>query len=239
MQCLNTSQSNKIKTEDGHHHGSEIRTIVIGEPQKIILSPRVEVRRVVNGVPGAILERHHSIQSEDIEPKIQIITKPMPAVIHGRSSSPPGLQQVRVIKDGRFYDEHHHHSPVRHHLQSSQQQHHSNNYQSSVREEPRKYVVSRQINVISTSDQNVFRPPVVSSTTIASNNHHSNNNNINGNSTSTAMRPPPPPPPTMHKMKITNSISEEPSSSIPDLGKSIFLVIFFSQKLYLSKFFHS
>lgn len=199
MQC-------KVK-EEGR---PEIHTIVIGEPQKIILSPRVEVRRVVKHVPAIIDPHHHHQQqqqhhlSSDMEPKIQIITKPYnPGQLPGpRPLSPP--QHVHVIKDSRqhYMDDYHHQS-----------------------EPPtqRKYIVSRQINVISTSGDQVFRAPAVSSTTATT--------TANNSSAATLMRPPPPPPPPNshghgngtaanggHKIK-TACLNEEPSSSIPDLGK--------------------
>lgn len=278
MQCLknvgntlatktsnNTHLSKVIKNEsiEGHQHGPEIRTIVIGEQQKIFLSPRVEVRRVVKQVPShpSLLDRQQtSVPLDDMEPRIQIISKPMQRALN----SPPGLHHVRVIKDGRFYDDHHqhrtssattapispqmdfsntnngfHHTHQTHHQQ--QQSHHRDSlspnehhggqqHQSS----PRKYVVSRQINVISTSDQNVFRtPPVVSSTTQVQQTSNGNmqkqhqhqqmqqqQHQQQSQQQMTSMRPPPPPPPIMHRVKTTNSMSEEPSSSIPDLGKS-------------------
>lgn len=246
-----STKVNKNESIEGHQHGPEIRTIVIGEQQKIFLSPRVEVRRVVKQVPAALIDRHHTLSSgpnshsidDDMEPRIQIITKPMQRALN----SPPGLHHVRVIKDGRFYDDHHpvssrHNSAptspqidhfsngnnfYNHHHQ--QQQHHRELSPEQHQQSPRKYVVSRQINVISTSDQNVFRtPPVVSSTT-----QQQTTNNLQKqqqvqqqqqqqSQQMTSMRPPPPPPPIMHRIKTSNSMSEEPSSSIPDLGEFFF-----------------
>lgn len=233
-----------IKNEsiEGHQHGPEIRTIVIGEQQKIFLSPRVEVRRVVKQVPSSLIDRHNHHNTgvsqqliDDMEPRIKIITKPMQRPLN----SPPGLHHVRVIKDGRFYDDHHH--PGQSQLSDHQFTTTNGNYQQQramspehhQQQSPRKYVVSRQINVISTSDQNVFRaPPVVSSTTMSAaqqtNNLHQKQVQQQNQSQSpqqlTSMRPPPPPPPIMHRIKTSNSMSEEPSSSIPDLGECFSLI---------------
>lgn len=171
----------------------EVRTVVIGEPQKVILTPRVEIHRVMKPPPP------HDNESP-----------PPPQVIFtSRSSShqvqpqPLPQQRVQVIKDGRCYEE------------PSNRQYHADsesnvggvvviqqNISSQVASEPKKFILSRQVNVISNAsnldrDSNgVFRPPVVSST-------------------STPMRPPPPPPPP----KVKGVSPEEPSSSIPDLGK--------------------
>lgn len=193
----------------------EIRTIVIGEPQKIILSPRVEVRRVVKHVPAIIdrqhdhqFQHHHQHHQHEMEPKIQIITKPY------NPPRPMSPQHVHVIKDSR---------------QQQQQQHYNNDGETYQNGEcsPRKYIVSRQINVISTSSPSsssgggsndgngVFRTPVVSSTTTAA-----NASAAAAAAASAMMRPPPPPPPPSVKIKTAN-LNEEPSSSIPDLGKSV------------------
>jgi hypothetical protein len=212
MQCVKS-----IKTEDH----PEIRTILIGEPQKIILSPRVEFRRIIKQHVD-----HH--EPDDNEPRVQIIAKPMPphrpppptqaeiSVSHQQHPSQqqqqlsPQLshqhhhqqqqqqqqQQVRVIKDGRFYEE----CP-----QSRQQVLGPPQSQHQQQQEPRKFIVTRQINVVSPEecDNQVFRTPVVSST-------------------SSSMRPPPPPPPP----KVKQMPAEEPSSSIPDMGKANILHVF-------------
>lgn len=148
----------------------EIRTVAgSNESQKIILSPRVEFHRVIKTDP-----------SDNELIKV------------------PSVSQVRVIKDGRFYDESRHFKDTTGINYSTQQQ------QIIGQQEPRKYIVSRQVNVISSGDNNetIFRPPIVSSTS----------NPLN------PMRPPPPPPPPKLKCVTT----EEPSSSIPDLGESFF-----------------
>lgn len=127
------------------------------ESQKIILTPRVEFHRVIKTDPSDELTKV------------------------------PSVSQVRVIKDGRFYED------------SRQFKDYSPQSQNIVGQEPRKYIVSRQVNVISSGDnETIFRPPIVSSTS----------NPLN------PMRPPPPPPP---KLKCVTT--EEPSSSIPDLGE--------------------
>ncbi|XP_063697114.1 ecdysone-inducible protein E75 [Culicoides brevitarsis] len=163
----------------------------------------------------------------DMEPRIQIISKPMQ---QRALNSPPGLHHVRVIKDGRFYDDHrqapgsphitteHYGTQNGYHVrESSPEMHH---HQQS----PRKYIaVGRQVNVISTSEPNVFRsPPIVSSTTQQQSNlvqkqQQQKQEVVAAQQQMTSMRPPPPPPPIMHRVKTTNSMSEEPSSSIPDL----------------------
>lgn len=159
----------------------EIRTVVVAgsnDTQKIILSPRLEFHRVIKTDP-----------SDNELIKV------------------PSVSQVRVIKDGRFYEESRHFKDNSTNYSTQQQQ-----------QEPRKYIVSRQVNVISSGDNNetIFRPPIVSSTS----------NPLN------PMRPPPPPPPPKLKCVTT----EEPSSSIPDLGE---FSLFFSLSInftYLQNF---
>lgn len=163
----------------------EIRTVVVAgsnESQKIILSPRVEFHRVIKTDP-----------SDNELIKV------------------PSVSQVRVIKDGRFYEESRHFKDNNGINYSTQQQ----QQQNIGVQEPRKYIVSRQVNVISSGDSNetIFRPPIVSSTS----------NPLN------PMRPPPPPPPPKLKCVTT----EEPSSSIPDLGESISFFFLFD-KFHLS-----
>ncbi|XP_037025128.1 ecdysone-inducible protein E75 isoform X2 [Bradysia coprophila] len=181
MQCID---GKLIKEEHMECDIRNDRAVVISE-QKVILSPRVEIHRVMKPPP---------VHDSDSLPPPQII-------FTSRSSSNQipthqiPQQRVQVIKDGRCYEE------------SSNRQYHSNGDMAGVVPpshgspvaEPKKFVLSRQVNVISNVDRDVngttvFRPPVVSST-------------------STPMRPPPPPPPPKNK-----GISpEEPSSSIPDL----------------------
>lgn len=174
MQCID---GKLIKEE----HIEYDRTAVITE-QKVILTPRVEIHRVMK--PPSV----HDTDTLPPPPQIIFTTRP--------SHNQMAQQRVQVIKDGRCYDE------------SSSRQYHSNgdmagvgqsNHGSPVAAE--KFVISRQVNVISNVDRDVngttvFRPPVVSST-------------------STPMRPPPPPPPPKNK----GVSPEEPSSSIPDLGE--------------------
>lgn len=172
---------------------NDVRTVVISEPQKVILTPRVEIHRVMKAP---------SHDPESLPPP-QIIFTSRSAnhqVQQQQQQQQIPQQRVQVIKDGRCYEE------------PSNRQYHTNsdtnvgvvvqqNHSSQVVSEPKKFVLSRQVNVISNVDRDingtVFRPPVVSST-------------------STPMRPPPPPPPP----KIKGISPEEPSSSIPDLGKS-------------------
>lgn len=182
---------------------NEARTVVISE-QKVILAPRVEIHRVMK--PPPVLD------SESLPPPQIIFTS--------RSSNnqvqPQQIpqQRVQVIKDGRCYEE------------SSNRQYHTNSdtdmaclvqqQHSSQVTEPKKFVLSRQVNVISNVDRDingtVFRPPVVSST-------------------STPMRPPPPPPP-----KNKGVSPEEPSSSIPDLGKQFITSLIHLPKTILAIF---
>lgn len=167
---------------------NEARTVVISE-QKVILTPRVEIHRVMKPPPPV-----HD--SESLPPPQIIFTSR--SSNHQVQPQQIPQQRVQVIKDGRCYDE------------SSNRQYHTDsdvnmavvvqpNHSSQVTE-PKKFVLSRQVNVISNVDRDingtVFRPPVVSST-------------------STPMRPPPPPPPPKNK----GVSPEEPSSSIPDLGE--------------------
>lgn len=172
---------------------NDVRTVVIGEPQKVILTPRVEIHRVIKAPPPH--------DSESPPPPQIIFTSRSSSSNHQLQSQQLHQQRVQVIKDGRFYEEP---SNRQYHTDSDSniggvvvvQQNHS----SQVVSEPKKFVLSRQVNVISNVDRDsngtIFRPPVVSST-------------------STPMRPPPPPPPP----KIKGISPEEPSSSIPDLGK--------------------
>lgn len=117
MQCFNEKL---IKEEQLHQNYSvstvatDVRTVVIGEPQKIILSPRVEIHRVIKSPPDemdqppqviftAVSPRSHSHHQEMhhmIRHQLQESPSPPPL-------APPLLQQqrVQVIKDGRFYEE--------------------------------------------------------------------------------------------------------------------------------------
>lgn len=172
---------------------TDVRTVVISEPQKVILTPRVEIHRVMKAPPAH--------DPESLPPPQIIFTSRSTNQMQQQQQQQIPQQRVQVIKDGRCYEE------------PSNRQYHNNdtnvgggvvvqqNHSSSVVSEPKKFVLSRQVNVISNVDRDingtVFRPPVVSST-------------------STPMRPPPPPPPP----KIKGISPEEPSSSIPDLGKS-------------------
>lgn len=188
MQCID---GKLIKEEHMECDIRNERNVVISE-QKVILTPRVEIHRVMK--PPAI---HDS----DSLPPPQIIFTSRSSNNQIQSQQIP-QQRVQVIKDGRCYEE------------TSNRQYHTNGdttiagvvqpNHSSQLSEPKKFVLSRQVNVISNVDRDVngtvFRPPVVSST-------------------STPMRPPPPPPPPKNK----GVSPEEPSSSIPDLGKSLFI----------------
>lgn len=185
MQCID---GKLIKEEE--HMECDIRNegrVVISE-QKVILTPRVEIHRVMKPPP---------VHDSDAIPPPQIIFTSRSSNHQVQPQQIP-QQRVQVIKDGRCYDE------------SSNRQYHTNSDTSiatvvqpnvsSQETEPKKFVLSRQVNVISNVDRDingtVFRPPVVSSS-------------------STPMRPPPPPPPPKNK----GVSPEEPSSSIPDLGK--------------------
>lgn len=186
MQCIDGKLIKEEQMECDIRN--EARTVVVGE-QKVILTPRVEIHRVMKPSPPT----HDS----DALPPPQVIFTSRSSNNQVQQQQLP-QQRVQVIKDGRCYEE------------SSNRQYHMNsdtnvagivqpNHSSQVTE-PKKFVLSRQVNVISNVDRDingtVFRPPVVSST-------------------STPMRPPPPPPPPKNK----GVSPEEPSSSIPDLGK--------------------
>lgn len=247
MNCLAT-KSNK---EEREFAAAEIRTVVVGgnngvaEPQKIILSPRVEIHRVHKAHGSMSDDLHNQIADQHPPPQVIFTTTSSRASITPTSHLPPErnsidehqpLQRVQVIKDGRcFYAE----ESITVTLPrngtakdngNGTHQHHPLVYSSSSpppllvhQPDSNKVVLSRQVNVISNvveddfqgsansngnsngnghqaslcaGGNNVFRPPVVSSS-------------------STPMRPPPPPPPPRTKM----AMSEEPSSSIPDLGK--------------------
>lgn len=236
---------------------SDIRTVVIGgETQKIVLTPRVEIHRVIKTAPDEhMLDQHPPPQVIFTTSASRAILQQHQQPQHSASphAEPQPLQRVQVIKDGRcFYAEEslsvtpssrghsavsvQHHSPqhkdnngqealqLHHHQRAPypsspppllvHNHHHHHHHQSDAKNHG-----GRQINVISNglpSDEDgcdspvpvngmltssngsgsVFRPPVVSSS-------------------STPMRPPPPPPPPRSK----GSASEEPSSSIPDLGE--------------------
>lgn len=254
MQCVN---GKTIKEE----RDCDVRTVMIGDSQKIILSPRVEIHRVLKAPPDELDHPQQIIYTTTATNR----TGHLP-MVHIESSQQP-IQRVQVIKDGRFYEEpslqssaativrsggnsYNHEKgngivyqssppPLLHHSQPQQQHQHL-----AHSSEQKKIILSRQINVISNVGENrgstdmgsttvtaisalpppplppppppslssqqqltngtgLFRPPVVSST-------------------SNPMRPPPPPPPP----RIKGASPEEPSSSIPDLGKFFFSYIF-------------
>lgn len=126
----------------------EVKTVLLTD-SKVILSPRVEFHRVKMPEP-----------TPTSAPQI-VISRSQPVVVRSDAlPPPPPPHQVRVIRDGRLYEESKDRRPV-------------------------------------IAEATVFRTPVVSST-------------------SQPMRPPPPPPPLKAK-----TAPEEPSSSIPDLGKCL------------------
>lgn len=224
------------------------------EPQKIILSPRVEIHRVHKAHHGPPLplssldDEHNHIADQHPPPQVIFTTTSSRAAINPINHIPlddagdpidhhQPLQRVQVIKDGRcFYAEESLTVTLPRNgaaKDTGNGPHRSMIYSSSSpppllihQPESKKVVLSRQVNVISNGiedefhingnnngnanghqsvslcaggggNSNVFRPPVVSS------------------SSSTPMRPPPPPPPPRTKTVV----SEEPSSSIPDLGE--------------------
>lgn len=119
MQCFN---GKLIKEEQLHQHYSvstvatDVRTVVIGEPQKIILSPRVEIHRVLKSAPDEMDEPPQVIfTTVSNSPRSHGHHQDMHHMTHHQhqeSPSPPPLappllqqQRVQVIKDGRFYEE--------------------------------------------------------------------------------------------------------------------------------------
>lgn len=246
MQCIN---GQTIKEERDCEH--DVRTVVIDDSQKIILSPRVEIHRVLKAPPDELDHPQQIIYTTTNTRSVVPHHIQQGSGVSGHNIENQPIQRVQVIKDGRFYEEptpppqlsssastvvrtsytnqkgngvvyQSSPPPLLHHSHHHQQQHHS---------ETKKIILSRQINVISNGVDNrdinggttvtpvqqqhqtlvggalqqqqqppstngIFRPPVVSST-------------------STPMRPPPPPPPP----RIKGASPEEPSSSIPDLGK--------------------
>lgn len=219
----------------------------IPEPnQKIILSPRIEIQRVhkpQNRQPGPPDDQPNHQQIVDQHPPPQVIfttsssraanhmPSQSPIIEHGIGDQQQPLQRVQVIKDGRCFYAEESISVTLPRLSTKDNGHNGQSpamvFSSSSpppllihQPDSIKMVLNRQVNVISNfveeefhsntigsgnghqaplcaSSQNVFRPPVVSS------------------SSSTPMRPPPPPPPP----RVKASLSEEPSSSIPDLGE--------------------
>lgn len=272
-------QQQKIPIHESQSQPSTSSAAAAAAAQKIILSPRVDYiqRNNSNSISTTSnqydLHRSksplpHSIQSP---PQI-IITRAIPpsstssSSSHHQFSAPMHTQQVRVIRDGRLYEEtlhkrplspmssHHHIEPPQilnqirtvrarmldDHPQSHLQQYHQSNQQQ-------KYVVTRHVNVISGNSNNnnnthKHMDPIPLNSNISSNcssSNHNNNvfrtpvvsssSNPSSPSTSTAMRPPPPPPPLKIKNTsppIMGGCSEEPSSSMPDLGEFIFYFFF-------------
>lgn len=217
MQCINDTQ---IKQEVMDW---DVRTVILDDQpqQKVILSPRIEIHRVVKQTqssPSSSSLQHQSPDNLIMNDRAQIIFQPArsppPLTITGPHAITPSQQRVRVIKDGRCYDEHSlsvtqnmsacdatdDHAILHPVLVSQQTPHPLPPPPPPPPDDSKKFIVNRKVNVISSVDREkssgVFRPPVVSST-------------------STSMRPPPPPPPPRIKPQST----EEPSSSIPDLGE--------------------
>lgn len=250
MQCFN---GKLIKEEQLHPHysvstvGTDVRTVVIGEPQKIILSPRVEIHRVIKSPPDEMDEPpqvifttvSNSPRSHGHHQDMQHMTHHQ----HQDSPSPPPLappqqQRVQVIKDGRFYEEpatvvrsfgsHQKDNtvtmyqssppPLLHH-QQSHQHHQMQQHQQHLSAEPKKITVGRPINVISNIGERDLDGGTTTVTVVPM-------NGINDGSVA-VFRPPvvsststpmrPPPPPPPPRIK--GSSPEEPSSSIPDLGE--------------------
>lgn len=248
MNCLN----GKPIKEEREFAAAEIRTVVVGgsivEPQKIILSPRVEIHRVIKSPQ----DEHAQHQLLDHHPPPQVIftttssrTLITPCQNHTTESSHPDqqpLQRVQVIKDGRcFYAEesltvtparvipkdngmhlNHQHQP----MQPQQHNHQRPTYPSSPppllvhQPDSKKGILSRQVNVILNLTDDGCPPDALA-------NHGNGQQSLCGNG-GNLFRPPvvsssstpmrPPPPPPPPRTKVI--VSEEPSSSIPDLGKS-------------------
>lgn len=222
VQNQNSGSVAKIKQEDDLEH---LQTIVGIESaastqqlqQKIILTPRMEVHRVIKGQKDTKNDDElHNNGSNIVSTRSQnnspvLISLSTAGNNFGREIIQD--QRVHVIKDGRYYDDSHfnHHpmnntqSMVHPCEQSTPTMPQLMPVQQSIDDNTKNISANREVivNTIKASKSHesrenvsvVFRPPVVSSSC-------------------QAMRPPPPPPP-----KLKNNATEEPSSSIPDLGK--------------------
>lgn len=235
----------QIKQEDDCE---TIQTIAVDDTsmhlpqQKIHLSSRVEIHRVIKRQGAVAVTNDKDVDAMNngdgsrnsfVAPPLLSLAGPSAAAAQSLANN-VGVggsyacdlhqeqfhQRVHVIKDGRYYDESHHtdggqlQPPQSRHREQSPpmppllpvQQSESPKRGNSNGVPSRQVIVNANSKSISDSRDSmnvVFRPPVVSSSC-------------------TPMRPPPPPPPP----KLKANASEEPSSSIPDLGKWILNTIF-------------
>lgn len=270
------NKNGKIKEEidDSAHSSAGVASVYIASDphqqssssspptqQKVILSPRIEIHRVVksqdsdiiydrveNGSP--VYEEKNVSNGGSISPDAMQFVTPtcrLAAYREPRSEKPSllapnqqpnAMQRVHVIKDGRFYEEsraHYidlqqsqpqpqHHQQIneieRDHRRSSSpqmippsiQQMHSISLQRAIIEGDHSPPALLQSNAATSS------PPSAKETATSKQRvPQSRQIIVNPNTVSSSnqpMRPPPPPPP-----KIKSAPSEEPSSSIPDLGE--------------------
>lgn len=222
MQCISDHSNGntaKIKQETDNETGQKLsETISLhthSKPQN--LQSRTEMQQVIKNQNNGNLDddgQLHSFgqmttQSPFGSPNSR--TQTYGNGDFGRDMCPELQQRVHVIKDGRYYEEprsvHPSESPPSAMMHSLEESSPSVPPLMPVQqtESSKRMVVNRQVIVnaqIPTQTVEpretasvVFRPPVVSSSC-------------------QSMRPPPPPPP-----KLKGTASEEPSSSIPDLGK--------------------
>lgn len=232
MQCISghtNGNAAKIKQENAGEPGQKLaETVSLHQhPKHQHITTRTEVHRVIKNQGNGMEEDEDQLNGYAMSSQSPFgspNSRSYSGGDYGREGRQELQQQrVHVIKDGRYYEEprqaltpaspppsvvhqHEESSPPLPPLMPVQQT-----------ESNKRIVVNRQVivNAQNTgptvepreSANAVFRPPVVSSSC-------------------QSMRPPPPPPP-----KLKGSASEEPSSSIPDLGKSMQTLLFYSPKL--------
>lgn len=244
MQCLNKIVQDEKDTPD-------IRTFVISENQHIMYSPRsVDSRRPVKVTittpqtsSTSMITSLSNHQQQDRTAN-QLATKTL--IKQCENEPPVQAQEVHVIRDGRFYDHHHNHAPPPHLAQNSV--HLSLVPSSPISSELSiRNVDSRcsdgnsnrpplPLHHQSANTIILDAPPhsTVSSTKphlMVVQQHHLQQQHQQQHHV-TSMQPPPPPPPPGNAInnspggngiipKMKGSL-EEPSSSMPDLGKSTY-----------------
>lgn len=251
MQNMNDPQDSEnfaqIKQEDDCEMMQQIGAGIDDESmhlssQKIHLTPRVIKRPNSAAIAAGVMGRDHDGGQNSFvaPPLLSLLRSTVSATSdtdanYGREQcQEPFQQRVHVIKDGRYYGESHHtdgaHTQSLHREQSPPlppllpvQQPTDGLLKrggASDTSAMNRQVIVNTCNGKSTNESRdsasvnvVFRPPVVSSSC-------------------QPMRPPPPPPPPKSKINA----SEEPSSSIPDLGEYPFILTFLTF-LWLTFFF--
>lgn len=241
MQFVHNQNSGNVATIKQEEDLEHLQTSVGNESaastqqlqQKIILTPRMEIHRVIKGQKDIKNDDEmHNNSSNIVSTRSQnnspvLISLSTAGNNFGREILQE--QRVHVIKDGRYYDDSHFiHHPINNTQSVVHQCEQSSNTMpqllsapQSIDDNTKNISTNREVIVNTTktsklheSRENVsvvFRPPVVSSSC-------------------QAMRPPPPPPP-----KLKNNTTEEPSSSIPDLGKpNIYVFSYFSDMYYMN-----